>query len=98
MLFADVSNAGFVMLTSQCWDMNLIVKTHKKLASELPTGAVVIDYRPIAKSSSQRFRLLRKVQVPVSWNPGPGVSKSENCKINPKKPSLHIVGISLLFF
>jgi len=40
MLSADVSAAGVVVLTSQCWDRPLVQRVHAKLAAELPAGEI----------------------------------------------------------
>ena len=50
MLEADLTNAGVVLLTSQCWDRQLIRRVHNKLARELPQDALVVDYTPALAS------------------------------------------------
>jgi hypothetical protein len=50
MLDADLSCAGLVLLTSQCWDKDLILKVHRKLALELPSSKT--EYFSSAMSNS----------------------------------------------
>jgi len=74
MLQADVSSAGIVLLTSQCWDPALITKAYAKLVHELPHGAVVVDYRQPpsrflrASSGPTRLVVVDVVSVAVSWS------------------------------
>ena len=42
MLKANLNDAGVVLLTSQCWDRQLIRRVHDKLAQELPDDALVV--------------------------------------------------------
>jgi len=70
MLKYDLANANVVMLTSQCWDDDLIAQVYSKLALELVSGALVIDYRAtLAESHSDVFEVAEKVVTKVSWNP-----------------------------
>lgn len=58
------------MLTSQCWDDDLIARVHAKLANELPQGALVVDYRgSLVEAHPDSFEVTEKVVTPVSWNP-----------------------------
>lgn len=70
MLQYDVTNARVVMLTSQCWDDDLIAQVHQKLASELQPGSLVVDYRgTLGEVHGGEFQLVETVVTPVSWNP-----------------------------
>lgn len=54
--------------SGQCWDPELAERAAAKLARELPSGAVVVDYVPNA--TLQRFlgEPGLVVEAPVSWN------------------------------
>ena len=71
MLSANVAAAGVVMLTSQCWDKSLIAATYSKLATELPAGALVVDYRAPPQGCLAAGGLVVRARVfaAVSWNP-----------------------------
>ena len=70
MLQSNLSQAKVVMLTSQCWDDQLIERVHAKLAEELPFGGLVVDYRGgLAEAHPEAFEVTEKVVAPVSWNP-----------------------------
>merc|ERR1712166_92629 len=65
MLEHELSNCGLLMLTSQCWDRELIQKVCAKLAAELPAGSVVIDYRKdLVVAHPDQFEMLESVKVP----------------------------------
>ena len=70
MLLHDLARARVVMLTSQCWDDDLIARVHAKLACELPRGALVVDYRgSLVEAHREAFEVAEQVVAPVSWNP-----------------------------
>ena len=70
MLTASLENVGLIVLTSLCWDEDLYDVTTRKLASELPRGAFVIDYRDgLLKSDAFHPAHSDVIRLPVSWNP-----------------------------
>ncbi|GMH32345.1 hypothetical protein BSKO_00179 [Bryopsis sp. KO-2023] len=66
LLDSDLSNVGVLVLTSQCWDVDLVAKASAKIALELPPGAVCIDYTPALIGSFGQP--LACINIPVSWN------------------------------
>lgn len=70
LLTSSVQDAGVLMLTNQCWDADLIARAADKATSELPRGAVVIEYTgALGKLAPDRLQLLARVDcVAVSWN------------------------------
>jgi len=69
MLQYNLTDARVVMLTSQCWDEQLIAAVHAKLAKEMEPGALVVDYRAMGETHSDAFELVDTVATKVSWNP-----------------------------
>eukprot|EP00656_Telonema_subtile_P017422 TRINITY_DN19348_c0_g1_i1.p1 TRINITY_DN19348_c0_g1~~TRINITY_DN19348_c0_g1_i1.p1 ORF type:complete len:189 (-),score=36.73 TRINITY_DN19348_c0_g1_i1:146-712(-) len=69
MLCYDLSKSGIVMLTSQCWDAELIDRVCLKLATDLSPGSLVVDYRSeLSTLQVDHFEMIECVKVPVSWN------------------------------
>uniref|UniRef100_A0A061RJK9 Uncharacterized protein n=1 Tax=Tetraselmis sp. GSL018 TaxID=582737 RepID=A0A061RJK9_9CHLO len=62
-----LGGVGLVMLASQCWDKHLVSAAGRKLAEELPAGALAVDYTNALGPFLGEPRLV--VEVPVSWNP-----------------------------
>lgn len=70
MLTASLENVGLIVLTSLCWDEEVYEETTRKLATELPQGAFVIDYRDgLLKSAAFNLAHSDMIRLPVSWNP-----------------------------
>ncbi len=70
MLQADITQAGIIVLTSQCWDTTLTKLVHTKLSAECRRGCVVVDYvAGLDTIPASTFSLCDTVLVPVSWNP-----------------------------
>ncbi|KAL6745206.1 hypothetical protein V8C86DRAFT_2691285 [Haematococcus lacustris] len=65
MLSSGLGDVGVLVLTNQCWDRALTRRAAEKAASELPSGAVVIEYTGAVKPW---FRPLTSIAAPVSWN------------------------------
>ena len=65
MLESDLQDTAILMLTSLCWDEQLFAKAMCKITSELPAGALMIDYTSRLDSMST---CVLKVHVAVSWN------------------------------
>lgn len=70
MLTADVSAAGLVFLTSQCWDAGLRSAVARKLGAQLPPRAVVVDYQAGLDAACDAFRLADTMVGQVSWGDG----------------------------
>ncbi|KAK3234289.1 hypothetical protein CYMTET_55450 [Cymbomonas tetramitiformis] len=70
MMDAPASEAQIVMLTSQCWDDQLMHRVGDKLANELPMDSIVIDYTNKLKDWVEfGHEPVATVTAPVSWNP-----------------------------
>mmetsp|Transcript_22884 Transcript_22884/g.36488 ORF Transcript_22884/g.36488 Transcript_22884/m.36488 type:complete len:319 (+) Transcript_22884:260-1216(+) len=79
MLEADLSSVGLLVLTSQCWDVQLKQATYEKIARQAPGRTVLLDYGKgfgewIADPSNSHIREAHALEaspfvVPVSWNP-----------------------------
>ena len=71
MLEADgLNQVAILMLTSQCWDHDLVARVHAKLARELAPGAIIVDYTDALLRQQEHtcFEMVAHVQAPVSWN------------------------------
>lgn len=70
MLSASLQSVGLIVLTSLCWDEAVYEACARKLARELPLGALVIDYRDALGRHDAFTRLTDDpIRLPVSWNP-----------------------------
>lgn len=67
MLEVDISNAGIIVLTSQCWQINVIRKVYEKLNAEAMVGCIVVDYRNDLEAFT-RFECIEVKYGQVSWN------------------------------
>ena len=64
MLGADLSQAGIVVLASQCWDVNLLKAAADKLQQEMRPQGLVIAYNSCPALGSPAGT----VAVACSWN------------------------------
>lgn len=70
MLAYPLASTKVLLLTSQCWDMELTSLLRCKLERELPSAAVVIDYKEVTLGQSRSFRCVQQLtNQRVSWNP-----------------------------
>ncbi|KAH9136863.1 hypothetical protein LEN26_005992 [Aphanomyces euteiches] len=69
MLDIDISQTQLLVLTSQCWEDELLAAVVEKLRNELPHGAIVLDYKPSLQAVADLFRVVETLTAPVSWNP-----------------------------
>lgn len=67
MLGSDLSNVGVLLLANQCWDKQLMTVVSEKAASELPRGAVVLEYTGALEGVPGFQRLALVPAGPVSW-------------------------------
>lgn len=65
-LCCDLSTCMLVVLASQCWDKDLLSALHGKLLSELPEGALVLDYTsPLCKNQKKKPCMDEKLKIDV---------------------------------
>lgn len=67
LLSSCLDNVGFLQLTDQCWDQQLIALARAKVERELPDGAVCLDYTGSLKRVAA-LQLLAVITTAVSWN------------------------------
>ena len=67
LLHFDLRETGILLLTSQCWDEDLKTRAYAKVASELPCGALTIDYSG-GLGKLPGLRQVARLVHPVSWN------------------------------